>query len=168
MDMTGSRSPRDDLMMAIRVSMICLGNICRSPIGEAVLRKRAQERGVDLEVCSGGTGSWHLGQGAHPQSVSVLADAGYDASQHIARQISAEWFDHHDYLLVMDQQNLSALRAMARTDQERAKIRLLRSFDPTADREAEVPDPYGLPVAEYKAVLDLVERAVDGFLDQVQ
>lgn len=148
----------------MKVAVVCMGNICRSPIGEVVLRHRAKEKGIDLEVCSGGTGPWHVGDKAHPQSIQVLSESGYDGSTHRARQIEPGWLAEHDLVLVMDRANLKAVRALARTDEERARVRLLREFDPEGGPDAEVPDPYGLPISEYRAVLDLVERSVSGLL----
>jgi protein-tyrosine phosphatase len=148
----------------MRIAVVCMGNICRSPMGEVVLRAKAAEKGLDIEVCSGGTGPWHVGDGAHPQSVKVLAEAGYDGSAHRARQITPEWIDRHDLLLVMDRANLSAVRALADTDEQRAKVHLLREYDPQGGEGTEVPDPFGLPIDEYRSVLAMVERSVEGLL----
>lgn len=152
----------------MKVTVICMGNICRSPMGEVVLRQKAAERGFALEVCSGGTGTWHIGDGAHPQSVAVLAESGYDASRHRARQITAAWIEDHDLVVVMDRTNLAAVRALIDDASALSKIRLLREFDPLGGPGAEVPDPYGLPIEEYRAVLALVERSVEGLLDALQ
>jgi protein-tyrosine phosphatase len=148
----------------VKIAVICMGNICRSPMGEVVLRERAAKAGIDLEVCSGGTGPWHVGDRAHPQSLSVLSEAGYDGSAHRARQITSDWIADHDLVLVMDRENLAAVRAMAATEELSAKVRLLREFDPEGGPDAEVPDPYGLPIEEYRSTLALVERAVDGVI----
>jgi len=152
----------------MKVAVVCMGNICRSPMGEVVLRHKAAERGLEIEVCSGGTGPWHVGDRAHPQSLAAMSEVGYDGSAHRARQVAAQWLDEHDLVLVMDRANLQAVRKLAADDEQRAKVHLLREFDPEGGADAEVPDPYGLTMAEYRAVLTMVERSVEGLLEQLQ
>lgn len=134
-----------------RVLVVCLGNICRSPMGEAALRRAAGEAGLALEVDSAGTGAWHEGEPPHPTALSVAAGRGYDNAALRARKVTAEDFDRFDLILGMDASNLANLERV-RPEGSHAR---LAAFDAGAD----VPDPYGRPVAAYEAVLDQIEAA---------
>ena len=158
-----------------RIGIICLGNICRSPIGEVVLRRTLQHEGLGdrVQVDSGGTGDWHVGQAMDRRASTTLRRAGYDGSTHRARQVSADWFDDHELLLAMDAANHRALRRLAPAEAAE-RLRMFREFDPKridahalgvsdpqhgADRQAlDVPDPYDGGPAEFSAVLAVVER----------
>ncbi|MFS0883683.1 low molecular weight protein-tyrosine-phosphatase [Aeromicrobium sp. 179-A 4D2 NHS] len=149
--------------MTTRVAMVCLGNICRSPMADVVLEHRLAEAGIDdVVVSSSGTGDWHVGQPMDERAAEKLTAAGYDASRHRARTFTAEWFDQQDLILTMDASNHADVLALARTDEDRAKVRMYRSFDPEADTpDAEVPDPwYGGPEG-FDDVLAMVERTTD-------
>ncbi len=146
-----------------RVALVCLGNICRSPMADVVLEHRLADAGVDdVVVSSAGTGDWHVGQPMDERAAEKLTAAGYDASRHRARNFTAEWFDQQDLILTMDLSNHTDVLALARTDEDRAKVRMYRSFDPEADSpDAEVPDPwYGGPEG-FDDVLQMVERTTD-------
>ncbi len=150
-----------------RITVVCLGNICRSPIGEAVLRARIEEAGLDgrVSVDSAGTGDWHLGQDANPRSVAVLTEHDYRLD-HRARQITADWFEDIDLVLAMDAANYADLERMQRGT--RAELRMLRSFDPELahlrepDPGLDVPDPYYGGPEDFLEVLRMVERASGG------
>lgn len=148
----------------MRIAVVCMGNICRSPMGEYIIRALAAERGADVEVCSGGTGNWHVGQGAHEKSLAALAELGLDARGHRARQFTREWFEIHDLILVMDEQNQSAVLSLANNDADRAKVRLFRSFDASAGERPEVSDPYGFPLDTYREVRSQIVTAANGLL----
>jgi protein-tyrosine phosphatase len=151
-----------------RVSMVCLGNICRSPMAEVVLRHRVDGAGLGelVDVDSGGTGSWHLGEPADPRARDALARRGYDGRSHRARQVGPAWFDERDLLLVMDEDNLRTMRRLAPDLTAAQRVMLLRSFDPLADTAGEhnVPDPYCGDEAEFDAGLEIIERSVAGLL----
>ena len=151
-----------------RVSMVCLGNICRSPMAEVVLRHRVDGAGLGelVDVDSGGTGSWHLGEAADPRARDALARRGYDGAAHRARQVGAAWFDERDLLLVMDEDNLRTMRRLAPDPAAAQRVVLLRSFDPLADGAGQlnVPDPYYGDEAEFDAGLDIIERSVAGLV----
>jgi protein-tyrosine phosphatase len=154
-----------------RISCVCLGNICRSPTAEVVLRTRAAAAGLGnaVEVDSGGTGDWHLGDPIDSRARSVLGSHGYAPTRHRARRIEADWFARHDLFLAMDRANLRATRALA-PDPITAERRVLlfRAFDPLADDpDAEVPDPYYRGIDEYRGVLTIVERTVDVLVDRL-
>ena len=147
------------------VSVICSGNICRSPIGEKVLQAAFDEAGLaDLvEVTSAGTGDWHVGQPANPRAVKVLAAAGYPTG-HRARQIDAAYLDCIDLVLAADHGHLRALRSLTG---DHDKVVLLRTFDPDADGD-EVPDPYHGPDAGFDEVLAMTRAAAPGVVAAVR
>ena len=150
-----------------RVSMVCLGNICRSPMAQAVLTARLADEGLDarVEVDSGGTGSWHIGEQADPRARAVLARHGYDAEAHRARQVGAAWFTDHDLLLAMDHDNARTLRRLAPDADAAGRVMLLRSFDPEAGADdLHVPDPYYGEEHDFVEGLAIIERSVDGLV----
>ncbi|MEU4732415.1 low molecular weight protein-tyrosine-phosphatase [Streptomyces sp. NPDC023588] len=152
-----------------RVCFVCTGNICRSPMAESVFRTHVARAGLDtlVEVESAGTGGWHEGDGADPRAVSVLEAAGY-AQDHRARQFRSSWFARLDLVIALDAGHLRDLRALAPTPQEAAKVRLLRSYDPAAAAQTDVPDPYYGPLDGFESCLALVEAASPGLLDAVR
>jgi protein-tyrosine phosphatase len=152
--------------MPYRVTFVCTGNICRSPMAEHVLRHHASEAGLDVVVDSSGTGGWHIGDGAHRRTVRTLRRHGY-TSEHSARQFRRDWFDDYDLIVALDQGHLRDLRKLAPTEQDRAKVRLLRSFDPHAGADLDVPDPYYGGDPEFEHVLELIEAAVPGLLAEI-
>lgn len=155
-----------------RISLVCLGNICRSPMAEAVLRARLDEAGLSgrVAVDSAGTGSWHVGEPADPRARAALRRRGYDGEAHRARQLGASWFDSHDLVLALDHANLATLLAMAPTPDAAHHVRLLRSFDESVtDRDDHaVPDPYYGTDADFDTGLDIIERAADGLVDALR
>jgi protein-tyrosine phosphatase len=152
-----------------RIAFVCSGNICRSPMAEVVVRSLAEQEGLAaaLVVESSGTGDWHVGRGADPRALDVLRSRGYDGTAHRARQVDPRDLSSIDLLVALDRGHARALRSLARTPEDRGKIRLLRSFDPDAD-SADVADPYLGDVAGFAAVLDQVEAAAPGLLAHVR
>jgi protein-tyrosine phosphatase len=148
-------------VMTYRVCLVCMGNICRSPMAEVVLRQTLENRGLGglVTVESAGTGGWHVGDPMDERALEILSQHGYDGSAHRARQFTKDWFDRYDLVLAMDRDNLSNLRRLARPGVE---VRLLRSFDPAAPEGAEVPDPYYGGPEGFEEVLELVESASEG------
>ncbi len=152
------------------ICVVCLGNICRSPIAEALLRAELARAGLDkrVRVQSAGTGDWHLGEQMDRRARAELARHGIDGSAHRARQIGPDWLDRFDLLLATDQSNLRNLDQMARGRPElNGRIRLLRSFDPQAPDGAEVPDPYGEGAAAFGTAYDLIDAAVRGLVGEL-
>jgi protein-tyrosine phosphatase len=154
-----------------RVVLVCLGNICRSPMAEVVLRSMLADAGLEdrVEVSSAGTGDWHVGQGADRRTVTALAARGYDAGAHRARQFDKSWYDDHDLVIGLDRHNLAELRQLAAPDR-RDEVVLLRSFDPAArpGDDLDVPDPYYGGAEGFDETLDLVERACRGLVDHIR
>ncbi|GHC71735.1 low molecular weight protein-tyrosine-phosphatase [Streptomyces collinus] len=155
--------------MTYRVCFVCTGNICRSPMAEIVFRARVTEAGLDelVEVDSAGTGGWHEGDGADPRTVAVLEDNGY-AGGHTARQFQPSWFSRLDLVIALDSGHLGALRRLAPTEQDARKVRLLRSYDPAAGDDLDVPDPYYGGTDGFEECLEMVEAASTGLLAAVR
>jgi len=149
-----------------RVVLVCLGNICRSPMAESVLRDRLAAAGLAdrVTVASRGTSDEHEGHGAHRGTVEVLRRHGH-ATGHTAHQIRPADLHGSQLVLALDRANERDLRRLARDDGERSRIRLLRSFDPAASPGAEVPDPWGRPVEAFEAVYQQIDAACAGLVD---
>lgn len=146
-----------------RIALVCLGNICRSPIADVVVNAELDAAGLtdEFEVTSCGTGTWHIGEPMDPRAAAVLTDAGYDASRHEARHFGSDWHDH-DLILAMDHANLADILADLPADRH-DRVRLFRSYDPEVETDdprevPDVPDPfYGGPEG-FDEVLAMVER----------
>jgi protein-tyrosine phosphatase len=152
--------------MPYRVTFVCTGNICRSPMAEHIFRRHAEDEGLDVEVDSSGLGRWHIGDSADARTVATLRRAGYD-SAHRARQFEVAWFDQYDLIIALDQGHRTDLLRMALDDGTRGKVRLLREFDPEA-RDLDVADPYYSRDAAFEEVREQIEAAVPGLLDHVR
>lgn len=155
--------------MALRVAFVCLGNICRSPTAEAVMRHRIAEAGLDgeIEVESSGTGSWHVGGPSDPRARAEARRRGI-AMDGRARQFQAADFGRLDLVLAMDHANAADLRALAPDDATAAKVRLLREFDPAARGDLAVPDPYYGGDGGFADVFDMVDTACRGLLEHLR
>jgi protein-tyrosine phosphatase len=149
----------------MKVLFVCLGNICRSPTAEGVLRVLAAREypHLTLEIDSAGTADYHVGEPPDRRTVAAAGRRGYDLSGLRARQLVPEDFLRFDYLLAMDRANLSALR-VRRIAGATAELALFMSFAPDSGRD-EVPDPYYGGAEHFEQVLDLCEIAARGFLD---
>jgi len=152
-------------MAAHRLCFVCLGNICRSPTAEGVMRALVRDAGLASSVVIGsaGTGAWHVGELPDPRSRAAARARGLELTSKAQLFVHTD-FDRFDYVLAMDLSNLETLQRMARTPRERSKIHLLRSFDVTAPAGAEVPDPYYGGPGGFDEVLDMCERACRGLL----
>ncbi|HWZ62076.1 MAG TPA: low molecular weight protein-tyrosine-phosphatase [Steroidobacteraceae bacterium] len=148
----------------MRILFVCLGNICRSPTAEGVLRVLAAREAPELviEVDSAGTAGYHVGQPPDPRTRAAAARRGYDLGALRARIVEPEDFEHFDLILAMDHDNLEVLRRRA-PHQARERLRLFLEFAPEGVAE-EVPDPYYGGPNGFEEVLDLVESASRGLL----
>ena len=156
--------PRPAPGAPVRVLMVCMGNICRSPTAHGVLTQRVADAGLGdrIVVDSAGTHDYHVGRPPDERAQQHAARRGYDLSAQRARQLTARDFDAFDLVLVMDDANEQAARALCPPAQ-RHRLRRLTDFC-TRHRASEVPDPYYGGAAGFEAVLDLVEDACDGVL----
>ena len=144
-----------------RVCLVCLGNICRSPMAETVLRAELAAAGLDgaVVVDSAGTGDWHVGDAMDPGARSALASRGHDGSAHRARQFQPSWLSRYDLILAMDSRNLADLRRMARAQGEATdRIRLFGEAGGLGET-SDIPDPWGGGPDEFGHVLDLLGAA---------
>jgi protein-tyrosine phosphatase len=148
----------------VSVCFVCLGNICRSPTAEAVMRHVAAEAGLAhaIEIDSAGTGAYHAGEPPDARSVAAARRRGVRV-QGVARQFRAADWDRFDYVLAMDASNHDDLLRRAPTQAHLSKLRLARSFDPEAPAGASVPDPY-FGVDGFDEVLDQCEALCRGLL----
>ena len=142
-----------------RVEVVCTGNICRSPIGEVVLRAKLADAGVDdIVVTSSGTSGWHIGDPMDSRAAAALARRGYDGSAHRAQEFRSRWFADRDLVLAMDSGHLSALLRRGGDDLA-VPVELFADLD--------VPDPYYGDDAGFDDVLDQIEKAADLWVDRL-
>jgi protein-tyrosine phosphatase len=156
---------------AYRVAVVCLGNICRSPMAAVVLSDRVERAGLsdEVEIVSSGTGGWHVGGPMDERAARVLTTHGYDATRHRARQFDAGWFEDCDLILAMDAGNRRDVTEMAPDDgpdRELAAVKMFRDFDPAGP--GDVPDPYFGGDDGFDEVLAMVERTADALVAELQ
>ncbi|NUP33226.1 MAG: low molecular weight phosphotyrosine protein phosphatase [Streptomycetaceae bacterium] len=151
-----------------RITFVCTGNICRSPMAEWVFRHHIAEAGLadSVIVDSSGTEGWHRGKPADHRTDATLRRHGYPTG-HAARPFDARWFPSYDLVIALDSDHHRELRRRAPDDASRAKVRLLREFDPTA-ADLDVPDPYYGELDGFEDVLRMIESATPGMLDEVR
>jgi protein-tyrosine phosphatase len=155
----------------VRLLFVCLGNICRSPTAEGVMRSLLEREGLsgEIELDSAGTGSWHVGSPPDARASAAAGTRGISLDGR-ARQVRARDLREFDLVLAMDRSNLSELRRLAGGPREREKLRLLREFDPASagGGDLDVPDPYYGASGGFEEVLDLVAAACEGLLAEVR
>ncbi|HET6554438.1 MAG TPA: low molecular weight protein-tyrosine-phosphatase [Dyella sp.] len=149
----------------VSILFVCLGNICRSPLVEAVARQRCKNAGLDVAFASCGTGHWHVGKGADPRMVRAAAALGYDLSPHRARQFASSDFTRHDWVLAMDNDNLQSLVSAHRGQGVEPQ-----PFLPWAGLSSphEFPDPYYGDAGGFAQAVALAERAADGLVARLR
>lgn len=153
----------------MRVLFVCLGNICRSPSAEAVLRHEVNARGLggEIEVDSAGTGGWHAGDAPDRRAVSEAERRGLPMSGR-ARQVTASDLRDFDLVIAMDEANRRDLTALATGDDIREKIRLLREWDDEAfHHDRGVPDPYYGGERDFAEMFDIIERSCAALMDEL-
>ena len=151
----------------MRILFVCMGNICRSPTAEGVFRRLASQRAPDLtlEIDSAGTHDYHIGEPPDRRAVSAALRRSIDLSGLRARRVHEEDFERFDLILAMDEENLRELRQRAMPRQHE-RIRLMMEYAPQAGRTA-VPDPYYGGAQGFEEVLDLLEEAAEGLLQEL-
>lgn len=151
----------------MRVLFVCMGNICRSPTAEGVLRQRVRAAGLEgrIDIDSAGTGDWHVGKPPDGRACSAARRRGYELGTLRARQVRPDDFQRFDLILAMDHDNLARLRAL-QPEQGGAELDLLlRRYDLGCDA---VPDPYYGAEDGFEEVLDLMEQACDALLEEIK
>jgi protein-tyrosine phosphatase len=155
----------------VRILFVCLGNICRSPTAEGVMRALVREAGLEekIELDSAGTGAWHVGSPPEERANETARSRGI-LLEGAAREVRREDYDDFDLVLAMDRKNLADLRRLAPDERTRSRIRLLREFDPAGAGvdDLDVPDPYYGGPRGFEDVFDLVQAACAGLLEEVR
>lgn len=147
--------------------MVCLGNICRSPLAEGVMRQKAEERNVEIELDSCGTSSYHIGDPPDPRSIENARKNGVDITDLRARQFQKEDFDRFHRIYVMDQSNYKDVIYLADRDDHKEKVKLiLNELEPNSNRP--VPDPYFGGEDGFQEVFELLNAACDKILDDIE
>ena len=159
----------------VTISMVCLGNICRSPMAAAILfNRRAEIASPQIIVDSSGTGAWHVGEGPNPHSKQTWEKHGLKY-EHKAKKFSKNDFHSSDLILVMDSSNFANVMNLANEDVKH-KVFYLREFDPelrNLDRNSEdyekleVPDPYSLAIGHFEAVYEMIDKSITGLLAEL-
>lgn len=147
----------------MKVMMVCLGNICRSPLAHGILQQRVRALELGWEVESAGTSGWHVGEKPDPRSIEVAELNGIDISNQRSRQFKQEDLSYYDLIIAMDSSNHSNICHLAVDDKQKEKVKLLLNYSfPNENRQ--VPDPYYH--GGFQSVYDMISRAVDGLVEQ--
>ena len=150
----------------MKILMVCLGNICRSPLAEGILRNKIEKHGLDVLVDSAGTGSWHVGEYPDMRAISVAKKFGIDISKLTGRQFSADDFDAFDKIFVMDHDNHRDVAVLARHETDLLKVDLLlNAGKPRSNRS--VPDPYYGGEDGFVEVFKQIDKACDAIIAQL-
>jgi len=146
----------------MKVLMVCLGNICRSPMAEGIFRNKALENGVDMFVDSCGTANYHVGEHPDPRSVKKSSEHGIDISSLTGRQFSYKDFRNFDVILTMDQDNYRNVIALAKKDEDKAKVKMTLNYS-FPGSNMDVPDPWYGGEQGFEDVFQLLEQAANAF-----
>jgi len=155
-------------MNKTKVLFVCLGNICRSPLAEAIFKDKLRRRGLDdrFLVDSCGTANYHVGDTPDPRTIANAKKKGV-AIDHFGRQFSSKDFHDFDYIFVMDSSNHQNVLRLCSDPAHRDKVAMMRNFDPTAFG-ADVPDPYYGTERHFQEVFDILDRTADNLLDHFE
>lgn len=145
----------------MKVLFVCLGNICRSPLGEGILRHKTEQLGLDWEIDSAGTSAFHAGERPDRRSIDIAKERGINISRQRSRLFDSEDFEIYDHILVMDESNLQNVTNLTEDHLKQAKVRLILNY--THQGGAEVPDPY-YDDNGFEIVFDLLDKACDAFI----
>ena len=146
----------------MRVLMVCLGNICRSPLAQGILEYKVNQRRLNWNIDSAGTSSWHIGEAPDKRSTSTAKLHGINISRQRARQFTASDFSHFDLILAMDSSNYQDIISLSEENEERMKIKLIMNFV-WPEQNMAVPDPYW--DGNFERVFQLLDKACDKILE---
>ncbi|NND64051.1 MAG: low molecular weight phosphotyrosine protein phosphatase [Flavobacteriaceae bacterium] len=144
--------------MKVKVLMVCLGNICRSPLAEGILKSKVDS--TKVEVDSAGTGGWHAGELPDPRSIAVANKNGLDITYQRARKFSPYDFELYDHIYVMDNSNFRDVTQLAQSEEEKAKVQLILD-EIFPGENVDVPDPYYGGENGFDSVYDMLEQACE-------
>lgn len=155
-------------MKKVKVLFVCLGNICRSPLAEAIFKHKIKERGLAhlVEADSCGTSNYHIGDQPDSRTIANAKKNGV-AIDHCGRQLCAEDFQKFDYILAMDKSNYSNILRLPESGQYASKVKMMREFDPLTG-SGEVPDPYYGGEKGFQEVFDILDRTMEKFIDHLE
>jgi protein-tyrosine phosphatase len=148
----------------MKVLMVCLGNICRSPLAEGIMRHKCRQKKLDWSIDSAGTGKWHLGAAPDKRSVDVAAKQGIDISGQRARSINSSDYEEFDLIFAMDISNYKDLMRWAFDKEEENKIKLIMD-EVYPDENISVPDPY-FDNNGFQTVFDMLDKACDKIIEK--
>jgi len=149
----------------MKILIVCLGNICRSPLAQGLLEAKIKSYQMNWEVDSAGKGSWHIGDPPDLRSIKIARSNGIDITQQKARQFSVQDFDSFDLILPMDNQNLEDILYKSRSQEHVKKVKLILDFHPTL-KGKNVPDPYW-DDSGFEKVFQMLDEATDGLIKQM-
>lgn len=144
----------------MKILMVCLGNICRSPLAHGILEHLAEEQGLGWHIESAGTGDWHIGKGPDERSVAVAKKYGVDISAQRAQHFTSAFFDEYDRIYVMDENNHKDVLAHARNKEDEAKVSMFLA-------EGIVPDPY-FDSSHFEPVYQLIEGRCQQLIEELK
>lgn len=144
----------------MKILMVCLGNICRSPLAHGVLQHLVEKEGLDWEIDSAGTGDWHVGQQPDRRSIAVANKYGVDISYQQAQCFHPDFFDKYDHIYVMDDNNFSDVIALARHEEDKAKVRMFLT-------QGIVPDPYH-DENQFEPVYEMIEKRCQELIHELR
>ena len=151
--------------MPTKILMVCLGNICRSPLAEGILQSKLPKD--KFIVDSAGTGGWHAGEKPDKRSISTARDRGLDISNQRARQFKISDFDTFDYIYVMDMSNYKNVLALSQNDNHKQKVKLILN-ELFPNENVEVPDPYYGGQDGFEQVYDMLDKACDVIVEKLR
>ena len=147
--------------------MVCLGNICRSPIADGLLRRKVKENNLNILVDSAGTAAYHIGKAPDSRMCSTAEEFGTNIKNLVARKFTINDFDDFDIIYAMDESNRQNILSLARNKIDREKVRLiLNELD--SDSNLSVPDPYYGSLEDFKAVYELVEKVTSVIITKIK
>lgn len=147
--------------------MVCLGNICRSPLAQAILEQKAKEHGIELEVDSAGTANYHVGEKADIRSIEKAQEYGIDINHYRGRQINTSDFDEFDLIFAMDTSNYNNILALTNDREKQQRVKLILNESHPGSNQS-VPDPYYGGEEGFENVYQMLDEACDVLIEKIK